>query len=296
MNRSESIGKIASALAKAQTAMKNPGLDKENPHFKSKFASLAAVRDAVAPALAAQGIAVVQALTATEHGITCETMLMHGESGEWISDSLEVPTAKDDAQGYGSAATYARRYSLQAMCCIVGDDDDDANAATATGAKKKREPQTEEEETLGAFEFAIIKGETTGQYGQPIEYWQRFRRAIADGTAMRSLKKTKNGKELPFITIPNAAPAGAAPAESSPKGSQPEPAGAAPSTARTEHQEADMELVFLEAANIAELTDAFNKLSADQRRPGTKLFAAFKRRRDALMGPRANADVEDVLT
>jgi hypothetical protein len=129
MNKSESIKELAAALVQAQADLKNPAFDSSNPHFKSKFASLAQVRDTVTPALAKHGLSVVQLLGEAEGGIRCETVLIH-KSGEWLSSVLFMPATKQDAQGYGSASTYARRYSLQAICGVVGDEDDDGNAAS----------------------------------------------------------------------------------------------------------------------------------------------------------------------
>ena len=124
------LSELATALAAAQAEMTNPRFDKVNPGFRSKYASLAAVRDAVIPILARHGIAVVQNLTTTEGGICCTTMLLH-KSGQSLVSSLPMPASKQDAQGLGSAATYARRYGLMAMVGVVGDEDDDGNAAVA---------------------------------------------------------------------------------------------------------------------------------------------------------------------
>ena len=118
------------ALAKAQGVMTNPELDGYNPHFKAKFSTLAAVRNAVVPALSANGIAVVQDVMTTPTGISVITKLLHA-SGQFLSfGPLEIPIAKQDAQGIGSAETYARRYALLAALCIAGEEDDDGAAAT----------------------------------------------------------------------------------------------------------------------------------------------------------------------
>lgn len=130
MEKSDSIAALAAALAKAQAELKNPSFDKTNPHFKSKYATLAGVRDAVMPVLTKHGLSVTQLLGAHDSGVSCTTMLMHS-SGEWIASRLDMPVSKQDAQGFGSASTYARRYSLMAITGVVGDDDDDGNAATA---------------------------------------------------------------------------------------------------------------------------------------------------------------------
>lgn len=126
MRTSENIDQLATALAAAQAEMKNAKLNKINPHFKSKYADLAEIRDTVTPALSKNGIAVVQGTDAAESGILVVTRLVH-KSGQWIESRF--PIAYDKPQTMGSAYTYAKRYSLAAICNIAADEDDDANAA-----------------------------------------------------------------------------------------------------------------------------------------------------------------------
>jgi hypothetical protein len=130
MNKSESIKELATALAKAQAEMKNPAFDASNPHFRSKYASLAAVRDVVIPVLAKHGLSISQMpLYDIGSGCAgCETIMMHS-SGEYQSSTLLLPCDKLNAHGVGSAQTYARRYSLMGFAGVVGDEDDDGNAA-----------------------------------------------------------------------------------------------------------------------------------------------------------------------
>ena len=138
MLKSDTINELAAALAKAQSEMRNPAFDATNPAFRSKFASLAAVRDAVVPPLAKHGLAVTQLACNDEQGrATVETVLMHS-SGQWIGSRLTVPTAKADAHGAGSAITYARRYALMALVGVVGDEDDDGNHAAAAPTVQPR--------------------------------------------------------------------------------------------------------------------------------------------------------------
>ena len=136
MTTSEQVNEIAAALAKAQAVMKNAALNKVNPHFKSKYADLAEIRDAVIPALTANGIAVVQTLSgsANDHPYVL-TRLQHA-SGQWFESACPILGASD-MQKMGSAITYARRYSLSAICGIAADEDDDANAtmSQANGPK-----------------------------------------------------------------------------------------------------------------------------------------------------------------
>jgi hypothetical protein len=124
----EPINELATALAKAQADIQNPKFDSVNPHFKNKFASLAAVRNAIVPVFAKHGLSVLQNLTTTaDHGIACETVLLHSSGQSMRLGPLTMPASKADAQGYGSAATYARRYALLGVAGVAGEPDDDGN-------------------------------------------------------------------------------------------------------------------------------------------------------------------------
>lgn len=128
------VGKaIAAALVKAQ-AEYGPALkSSQNPHYKSKYADLASCVEAVVGALNKHGIAFMQRVLPCDNGVTVETVFIH-TSGETLSSgALHVPVQKNDAQGYGSALTYARRYSLMSACGIAPEDDD-GNAASAKQA------------------------------------------------------------------------------------------------------------------------------------------------------------------
>lgn len=140
MEMSESIVDLSAALAFAQAELNNPVFDSKNPHYKSLYASLASVRNAVIPVLAKHGLSVIQDVSAVDGGVVCVQMLLH-KSGQWIRTAgLKVPFDKANAHGYGSATTYARRFSLMALVCVVGDDDDDGNAVSIQAQQKKVEP------------------------------------------------------------------------------------------------------------------------------------------------------------
>ena len=126
----DAVNELATALARAQGEMQNPGFDSVNPHFKNKFASLASVRNAVVPILSKHGIFISQNLTTSEGTVSCTTILIHSSGQQLSFGPLTLPVSKNDAQGFGSAATYCRRYALMAVACVVGDVDDDGNAAS----------------------------------------------------------------------------------------------------------------------------------------------------------------------
>jgi hypothetical protein len=120
---------ISSALVKAQKEFGPALKSSSNPHFKSRYADLSACVEAVIDGLNNNGVFLMQSSHLCEDGVTVETVFIH-ESGEQISaGKLHVPASKQDAQGYGSAMTYARRYALMAACGIAPEDDD-GNAAT----------------------------------------------------------------------------------------------------------------------------------------------------------------------
>jgi hypothetical protein len=127
---------IATALVKAQKAFGPALKSSTNPHFKSRYADLSACVEAVIDALNNNGIALIQQNQPSPDGVIIETIFLH-ESGESLNcGQLFVPANKHDAQGFGSALTYARRYSLMAACGIAPEDDD--------GNTASRRPQVNE--------------------------------------------------------------------------------------------------------------------------------------------------------
>lgn len=137
----ETIGtKVAAALVRAQREFGPALKDKTNPAFRSRYADLGNCLDAVMDALNNAGIMLMQRTHPHEGGVAVETVFVH-ESGETLSAGVFVaPAVKQDPQGYGSATTYARRYSLMAACGIAPEDDDGNAAAVA----KPRQSQAAE--------------------------------------------------------------------------------------------------------------------------------------------------------
>jgi hypothetical protein len=121
--------KVSSALVKAQKAFGPALKTSTNPHFRSRYADLSACVEAVIDALNANGIYLLQKNYDCADGVMVETVFVH-ESGEMLECGIvHFPAVKKDPQGYASALTYARRYSLMASCGIAPEDDD-GNAAS----------------------------------------------------------------------------------------------------------------------------------------------------------------------
>ena len=129
MKTSESIKHIAEALVSAQKEIKFATKDSTNPHFKSKYANINSVIEAVKAPLNNNNIAILQSLSPSDDNkLHLTTRLLHS-SGEWIEDIAVCPIQKQDPQGLGSAISYIRRYSISSMCALYADDDDGQSAA-----------------------------------------------------------------------------------------------------------------------------------------------------------------------
>lgn len=121
---------LFAAMAKAFAVIEGATKDANNPHFKTKYADLGAVVNAIKPALVANGLWFAQVNHEQSGGVCVETILCHSSGQQFSFGKLFVPAGKQDAQGYGSALTYARRYSLLTAFGVCPEDDD-GNAATA---------------------------------------------------------------------------------------------------------------------------------------------------------------------
>jgi hypothetical protein len=131
---------IASALVKAQKEF-GPALKTHtNPAFRSRYADLSACVEAVIDALNNNDIFLMQPTHECTDGVIVETIFIHSSGEQISSGKLHVPATKHDAQGYGSALTYARRYSLMAACGIAPEDDDGNNASKPKPAPAKPAP------------------------------------------------------------------------------------------------------------------------------------------------------------
>lgn len=135
MEQSPSIAKLAPALVAAAAQLRTIGYDSENPHFKSRFASLTAITETVRPILAAHKLALLGgSIPHTGDGgllvaLCVQTTLIH-ESGEWVQTGVTVPLDKQTSQAAGIAMTYGRRYGISALLALATDEDTDGEHKT----------------------------------------------------------------------------------------------------------------------------------------------------------------------
>ena len=142
MNHSETIGKLAEALSRAQAEMHAAKFNAVNPFLKNNYADLGSIIDTAKPTLGKYGLAVTQHPFNDGDRVGVETVLTHA-SGEWISSSLSLPLAdekgKSGAQVAGSIITYLRRYTLSAVLGMYSDEDTDGNSEPKPVEVKPRE-------------------------------------------------------------------------------------------------------------------------------------------------------------
>ena len=183
MNKSETIIELAKALNIFQGKLKAVKKDGVNPFFKTHYATLDAIWEAIREPLSINGLSLTQTLAQTTDGKTLlDTTLLH-TSGEWIGGSMLVNPVKDDPQGLGSAISYARRYSLCALLGVVADEDDDANTATKPKAKPVTKPQETNEGTKGT---PIESSPSNGMSVEDLYKWIAQNMKWKTATAARS--------------------------------------------------------------------------------------------------------------
>lgn len=211
MNLDKATPDLFAALARAQSEIENATKNSNNPHFKSKYADLAEVLNAVRPVFAKNGVAIIQSTSFDGRTVVVVTALAHLTGGIITSDASCVP-AKTDAQGVGAATTYLRRYALSAMAGIAQEDDDGNGAAhdgkpqppkedmvakksagqekAVSSAEQKRQLEAVSQDLVDAHSEADVKrlidiwASIAERDGWSRDYWgeamRRFKRRRAD--------------------------------------------------------------------------------------------------------------------
>jgi hypothetical protein len=126
---------ITAALIAAKAKFTPIHKNKVNPHFKSQYATLDEILEAISPALLANNLLLIQPTIVTDNLTVLKTILIHAESGEQLESELTIP-AIADPQKLGAAMTYYRRFSICSLLAIAPDDDDDGTTAKATATVK----------------------------------------------------------------------------------------------------------------------------------------------------------------
>ena len=194
MQKSESIAALAAALAIAQGEMKGAVKDSANPFFKSKYADLASVVEAIRLAFSDNGLSYIQTVEPSDKDeVRVETTILHS-SGEWISCGvLALPVSKADAQGYGSCLTYARRYSLSAAAGVAPEDDDGNAATTAKPVKKVMD--------CTKHLAALAEASTLDDLHKAFSMAYKVAQAQNDTVAMSMITSAKNERKTALASV-----------------------------------------------------------------------------------------------
>ncbi|MGH9316827.1 MAG: ERF family protein [Thermoanaerobaculia bacterium] len=193
--------RLFEALIAVQGQIKNIAKNQENPHFRSRYADLAAVWDAIRGPLTASGLCVIQgATTAWVTGaalVTVTTRLVHS-SGEWIENDIQAAAGIGRPQEVGSTITYLKRYALCALMGIAAEDEDDdgegaegrgrqadkgqppKKPAPAASKPKGRLSEKDAKAVLVAFEkFKVTRAQLEEKLGKPADGWTEDERQRA---------------------------------------------------------------------------------------------------------------------
>lgn len=176
---------LSAAMAKAFAEIEAATKAATNPHFKSKYADLGAVIDAVKPPLIKHGLFFTQRCHPCEGGVTVETVLHHEGGEDMPLGVLFVPANKNDAQGFGSALTYARRYGLL-TAFGVPTEDDDGNAAARSAPRAEQHPRSQQPASITDQQRDLIQQLAPGA-GKTLQ-------DICEGYKIGSLKELTSGQ------------------------------------------------------------------------------------------------------
>ena len=146
-NKMKSTDTLINALVKAQQEIDHVVQDANNPFFKSDYASLKEVIDSVKKPLNSNGILLQQVSHDCENGVCVETVF-HGHGGSLSTGKVTIPAAKQDPQAYGSALSYAKRYSLLMACGVATRKEDDDGEGAMQRNKPKVISKTVEESSI----------------------------------------------------------------------------------------------------------------------------------------------------
>jgi hypothetical protein len=147
---------VHAALLAFQAEMPTLRKTATNPHFHSKFCPLDEIVETVTPLLYKHGLTWSTMPSQEDGKPVLRYVLQHAASGSGVMDAMPLLLDKPNAQGQGSAITYARRYAITAVLNLVADEDDDGNGASSTAAARSREPRA-----ASAAQIKRLKGDIT---------------------------------------------------------------------------------------------------------------------------------------
>jgi len=130
---SADIDQLLPALITARATIPPVRKSSVNDHFGNRYADLRELEAAALPALLAHGLVLTHHLVRDDRGELLLVTRLYHASGQWLQSTVPIE-ADRSSQAMGSATTYGKRYSLQALLSLAADEDDDGNAIGTGGA------------------------------------------------------------------------------------------------------------------------------------------------------------------
>jgi hypothetical protein len=182
---------VYSALAAAQAVMRAPVKGSSNPAFKSKYADLWDVMQAVLPPLNAEGLALFHQVITADGQSYMRAVLVHGASDTQIWCDVPLIVDRQNMQGFKSATTYAKRIGTESITGVAPADDDDGNAA-AKAPPKDDAPSTRGPTAMQIAAESLAGAETLDQLSA---IWKDLPRSV-QGEKIVIAAKDKRKAEL----------------------------------------------------------------------------------------------------
>lgn len=159
VDRSATITEIAKALSKFQSSIFNVTKEAENPFFKSSYATIGNIIEAIRKPLGDNGLSFAQFPIEDNRLVT---LIMH-TSGEYFESSVKMFPKDNTPQAQGSAITYMRRYALTSILGIATEDDDGNDASAKTPPATVKTGKVGSDDLFAKSVIAIEKYTTVSQ-------------------------------------------------------------------------------------------------------------------------------------
>jgi hypothetical protein len=189
------IGKLALALAKAQGRFSNPPRNrsvtvnmKGGGSYSFNYADLAAVLEVVRQPLSENGLAIVQQVVQRQDDVFVRSILAH-ESGETLTQEIEVGSADMDIKELGGRITYMRRYVLSALLGIASEEDEDERHSGHRDSREEEPRKARERKSKGQQE--AIQNQPKLQPGTERRKYQSERHVLIRDIAAKKWVEVK---------------------------------------------------------------------------------------------------------
>ena len=197
INFSNELRQLTDALLRVQTQIGTVKQNADNPYFNSKFANLETCWEYLRPFFNKENILIQQLVHETQNGVSVETLFI-GYGTQLSGGKLPVPAIKSDPQAYGSAVSYAKRYSLMQACGVASaKEDDDGEKARKAYEKKSSDKAVEKSQDDKSY-FEILAPPKDGESAimdtavNPKQYFDKLRLFLRN----KDGKKADNADEI----------------------------------------------------------------------------------------------------